>query len=121
GGWNFYTVRRMPRHSKTRRAPEEPSNGGHGVAEGRFAFVIPRGRSRAKAACDCGTAQSVTSENNQNSWSGNEGIESARPILFGDGVDQPAKFTHEPVAEAGGVVIVALDEGDAFADQMREA
>src|ERR1019366_4765950 len=45
----------------------------------------------------------------------------ARSILFGDGVDQPAKFTHEPVAEAGGVVIVALDEGDAFADQMREA
>src|ERR1019366_9140091 len=52
---------------------------------------------------------------------GHDGIESARSILFGDGVDQPAKFTHEPVAEAGGVVIVALDEGDAFADQMREA
>src|ERR1019366_10256637 len=49
------------------------------------------------------------------------GIETARSIRWGDGVDPPAKSRQEPVAEAGGVVIVALDEGDAFADQMREA
>src|ERR1019366_2051708 len=69
GGWNFYTVRRMPRHSKTRRAPEEPSNGGHGVAEGRFAFVIPRGRSRAKAACDCGIGRPKRNERKQSEQS----------------------------------------------------
>ena len=50
-----------------------------------------------------------------------DGIEGVRRVLFGDGMDQSAKFAHEPAAEAGGAVIVALDEGDPFADRMCEA
>ena len=34
---------------------------------------------------------------------------------------EPAKLAHQPLAEAGGVVVIAVDQGDAFADQMREA
>ena len=52
---------------------------------------------------------------------GQDGVERARAVLFCDGVDQPAKFAHEPLAEAGCVVVIAVDQGDAFADQMREA
>src|ERR1019366_5770089 len=49
------------------------------------------------------------------------GLRARAPSCLGAGVYRPANFTREPVAEAGGVLIVALDEGDAFGDQMREA
>jgi hypothetical protein len=47
------------------RSPEEPSNGGHGVAERRFAFAIPRGRSRAKAVGDFGIGRPKRNERKQ--------------------------------------------------------
>jgi hypothetical protein len=47
GGWDFHAIREIDPFGTFQKLP---SNGGRGVAEGSFALVMPRGRSRAKVS-----------------------------------------------------------------------